>query len=184
MASCEETRDIRQAADSIARSSAVETLFLIQERRDDFPRFLARHHRHDLEGHAEPLAVQDPFLQQPRVVAFHQLEATVEIGFDPAPQIFRPLGELDPGIAHALVDRDRIAVLETLDHHEEHLATSLKRRLANRWSRRRRSAGNLLGSQRTRSPPPWSGFPRPCRGSRWWTASAGRRRPGAPNPWS
>src|SRR4030081_1328628 len=114
MASCEETRDIRQAADSIARSSAVETLFLIQERRDDFPRFLARHHRDDLEGHAEPLAVQDPFLQQPRVVAFHQLKAAVEIGLDPATDIGQSFRKFYPGIAHALVDRDRVAVFETL----------------------------------------------------------------------
>src|ERR1700676_4664434 len=33
-------------------------------------------------------------------------------------------------------------------------------------------------------PSPWSAFPRPCRGSRWWTASAGRRRPKARGPWS
>src|SRR2546428_10461184 len=31
-------------------------------------------------------------------------------------------------------------------------------------------------------PSPWRGCPKPCRGSRWWTSSAGRRRPGAPGP--
>src|SRR5215203_5985146 len=48
-------------------------LFLIQKRRDHFARLLARHHGDDLEGHAEPLAIQDPLLNQPDVVAFHQL---------------------------------------------------------------------------------------------------------------
>ena len=67
--------------------------FEIQKRRHDFAGLLARHDRHDLEGHAEPLAVQHPFLQQPRIVAFHQLEAAVEIRLDPAPDIFQPLGK-------------------------------------------------------------------------------------------
>ena len=49
------------------RSPGQAASFRVEERRDDFPCFLARHHRHDLEGHAEALAIQDPFLQQPRI---------------------------------------------------------------------------------------------------------------------
>src|SRR3981189_987277 len=96
------------------------TLFGIQKRRDPFAGFLARHDRDDPKAHAEPLAVQDPFLQQPRVVAFHQLKAAVEIGLDPATDIGQSFRKFYPGIADALVDRDRVAVFETLDHHEEH----------------------------------------------------------------
>src|SRR3977135_4219343 len=95
-------------------------LFRIQERRDDFPGLLARHDGYDLERHPEPLAVQDPFLKQPGIVAFHQLKAAVKVGLDPAPDIAQPFGKFDSGIAHALVDRDRGTILATLDHHEEH----------------------------------------------------------------
>jgi hypothetical protein len=57
----------------------IDELFRVQKRRDDFAGFLARHDGYDLESHAEPLAVQHPFLEQPRVVAFHQLETAVEV---------------------------------------------------------------------------------------------------------
>src|SRR5260370_32487164 len=92
----------------------------IQKRRDDLSRLLARNDGHDLECHSQALTVQDPLLKQPQIVAFHQLKAAVEVGLDPAPDISQPFGEFDPGIAHPLVDRDRVPVLETLDHHEEH----------------------------------------------------------------
>jgi hypothetical protein len=75
-------------------------LFGIQERRDDFAGFLARHHWHDVKGHAEPPAVQDPLLQQPGIVAFHQLKTAVELGLDPAANIFQAFGKFDSGIAH------------------------------------------------------------------------------------
>src|SRR5690349_3615273 len=101
-------------------------LFLIEIGRDHLARVLARHHRHDLEGHAELAIVgEDPFLQQPQIVAFHELEATVEIRLDPAADVFEAVRKLDAGLAHAPVDRDRIAILETLDHHEKHAGSPL-----------------------------------------------------------
>jgi hypothetical protein len=63
---------------------------------------------------------EHPLLQQPQIVAFHQLEAAVEVRLDPAPDIFQSFRKFDAGIAHAPVDRDRILVLEALDHHEQH----------------------------------------------------------------
>src|SRR5260370_33326781 len=113
-----------------ARKNRPAALLRIQKRSDDFPGFLVRHHRDDLEGHAETLAVQDPILQQPRVVAFHQLKAAVEIGFDPTPDITQSFGKFDALVAHALVDRDRVTVLEALDHHEQHRQPLIDRRRA------------------------------------------------------
>ena len=71
-------------------------LFRVQIGRHDLARLLARDDRHDLEGRAEPLAVQDPLLQEPGVVAFHELKAAVKIGLDPAPDVFEPSGNLMP----------------------------------------------------------------------------------------
>jgi hypothetical protein len=70
-------------------------LFLVEIRRDHFAGVLARPHRDDLEGYAETPAIQDPLLQQPRVVAFHQLEAAVEVRLDPAPDISESLRKFD-----------------------------------------------------------------------------------------
>src|ERR1700694_4704546 len=94
---------------------APEQLSRIQKGRDDFSCFLARHDGADLECHAEALTVQDPLLKQPQIVAFHQLKAAVEVGLDPAPDIAQPFRKFYPGLAHALVDRNRVPVFETLE---------------------------------------------------------------------
>jgi hypothetical protein len=39
---------------------------------------------------------------------------------DPAPDVSQPLGKFYALVAHALIDRDRVAIPKTLDHHEEH----------------------------------------------------------------
>src|SRR5690349_13437055 len=66
--------------------------------RDHLTRLLARHHRHDLERRAGAAAVQYPFLQQPRVVALHQLKAAVEVRLDPAAVIDEAVGERDAAV--------------------------------------------------------------------------------------
>ena len=86
-----------------------------------FAGLLAGHDRHDLKGHADiPVVQEHPLLQQSEIVAFQQLEAPVEIGFDPAPDIGQAFRKFDAGIANAAVDRDRVPVLEAFDHHEQH----------------------------------------------------------------
>ena len=64
--------------------------------------------------------LRNPLLQKPQIVAFHRLEITIKIVFDPASDVSEPLGKLGPGIANAPVDRNGIAVFEVFDRHEEH----------------------------------------------------------------
>src|SRR5262245_7719156 len=66
---------------------------LIQERRDDFASFLAADDWHDLEGGSCPSPLEHPLLQQPQVLALHQLEAATEIGFHPAVDVLQTVRE-------------------------------------------------------------------------------------------
>src|SRR5262249_18591476 len=73
----------------------------------------------DLELHqiAPP---RHPFLQQQRVVRLHQLEAAIEVGFDPAIDIFQTLRHAPPRFAQTAIDRAGVAIAEALDDHEQH----------------------------------------------------------------
>src|SRR4051812_35216572 len=87
---------------------------------DDTGGVLGFYDRYDFEiGEIAP--GQDPFLQQARIVALHELEATVEVRLDPAPDIDEPFGRHAASVAKARVDGLRIPILEMLDHHEEHV---------------------------------------------------------------
>src|SRR5262249_1443968 len=68
--------------------------------------------------------VQQPILQEARVVAFHQLEAAVKVRLDPAPDIFQAVRRHATLFAEAAIDRLRVAVAEPFDDHEEHQASS------------------------------------------------------------
>src|SRR5882672_3443719 len=48
---------------------------LVQMRGDDFARLRARHHRHDLERYTRSAPLQYPFLEEPQVIALHELKA-------------------------------------------------------------------------------------------------------------
>src|ERR671910_922920 len=63
-----------------------------------------RRHRHDLELD-EIAPERDPTLQEARVVTFHQLEAALEIGLDPAIDVAQPVGRAAPFLAQAAIDR-------------------------------------------------------------------------------
>src|SRR5882724_2367873 len=68
--------------------------------------------------------VRDPLLKQACVVAFHDLEAAIEIHLDPARDVFETVGRHPALIAEAPVDRFGVAVAEPLDHHELHRQAS------------------------------------------------------------
>lgn len=82
-----------------------------------------RRDRHDLE--LDQIAPEgNPALQQPHVVAFHDLEATVEIGFDPAIDVDEAFRRAAALVAEAPVDRPGVAIPEAFDHHELHEVSS------------------------------------------------------------
>src|SRR4029078_5456230 len=64
--------------------------------------------------------LQHPLLEKPQVVAFHHLEATVEVGLNPAPNIGEAVRHLAALLAQAAVDRLGVAILEALDDHKVH----------------------------------------------------------------
>jgi len=78
--------------------------------RDHLSRFLARDDRHDLETHARAAALEDPLLEQAQIVAFHELEAAIEIRLDPAADIFEAFGKDDARVAVAPIDGHGVAV--------------------------------------------------------------------------
>ena len=55
-------------------------------------------------------------------VSFHQLQAALEIGLDPAVDGAQPVGRAAPLLAQAAIDRLGVAPLEPLNHHDQHRA--------------------------------------------------------------
>jgi hypothetical protein len=74
----------------------------------------------DLETHARAAALEDPLLKQAQIVAFHELEAAIEVRLDPAAEIFQAFGKDDARVADTPVDGHGVAILEPLDDHEQH----------------------------------------------------------------
>src|SRR5262245_22216139 len=71
------------------RSTAfAHTTALLEVRSNDVPRLLAWDDGNDFEGCAATSPLQDPLLQEPHVVATHELEATAKVGLHPAVNVF------------------------------------------------------------------------------------------------
>src|SRR5215475_785292 len=66
------------------------------------------------------LPLDDPLLEQPWVVAFHELKAAVEVRLDPAPHVLQAGGGHAPLLLEAAIHCPGIPVLEAFDHHEKH----------------------------------------------------------------
>jgi hypothetical protein len=79
----------------------------------------ARYDWHDLEFH-QIAPMHDPLLQQPCIVALHELEAPIERWLDPAVEVFQTLGHLPAVIAQPAIDRFWIAVTKPFDDHKQH----------------------------------------------------------------
>src|SRR5262245_19521189 len=86
---------------------------------EQFADLLGRTNRHDLELRQVP-PLEDPLHQEPGVFALHELEAAVEGHLDPTVHIPQPLGQRPPRLAEPRVNGDGVAVLESLDDHEQH----------------------------------------------------------------
>src|SRR5688572_32395741 len=109
-------------ANRTASRSRPRRLLIVEIWSDDFARFGAAEHRHDFEGSARASPLQDPLLKESEVVALHDLKAATEVGLDPTIDVLQTLGKHSAFLAKAAVHRHHVAVLETLDHHEQHSA--------------------------------------------------------------
>src|SRR3972149_9722656 len=66
------------------------------------------------------MPLDHPLLKLPGVITFHELEATVEVHFDPAPDVLQTIRHHPPMLSEATIHGESILVLELLNHHEEH----------------------------------------------------------------
>ena len=62
------------------------------------------------------------FLEEPRIVAAHELEATAEIWLDPAFNILQTLREGSPAVPEPLIGGNHVIVPKSLDDHEQHVS--------------------------------------------------------------
>jgi hypothetical protein len=69
------------------------------------------------------LPPDNPLLKQSGIVALHELEATVEIRFDPTINVLQTLRKHASSFPRTIVHGAGISVLEFLNHHEEHVIT-------------------------------------------------------------
>jgi hypothetical protein len=96
-------------------------LLELQFRGDDFDGLPRAAHKNEFKIHKVP-PVCRPLVQELHVIALHQLEAAVKISFDPAVYIGEAVRCHSPALSEAAINRLGIAILEALDHHEEHAA--------------------------------------------------------------
>jgi len=89
-----------------------------QVRRDNIASLRAAHHRNNLERDPCTSPIQHPILEQPKVIALHELETTTEVGLDPTINVLETVWNRTAAIANALVDGDHVVVAKSLDDHE------------------------------------------------------------------
>src|SRR4051812_44148634 len=68
--------------------------------------------------------MEHPLLKQAQIIALHQLKAAIEVRLDPAADIAQPIRQGSPTLLNSAIDRDRIAILESFDHHKQHTASA------------------------------------------------------------
>src|SRR5215831_1967350 len=88
----------------------------LELRGDGFASVGRRDHGDDLELD-EVAPESHPLLEQTRVLTLHDLKASVEVHFDPATDVAKPVGHAASLLAKATVHGFGVAVLESLDHH-------------------------------------------------------------------
>src|SRR5688572_20961936 len=70
---------------------------------DDLASLRTRHDGNDFERHASSAPLEYPLLQQSQIVAFHELKAPAEVGFDPAVDVLESSRDRTSALANALV---------------------------------------------------------------------------------
>ena len=103
-----------------ARLASVPRLGFVEERSDNFSRLFACQNGNDFKGCSRSAPLQDPFLEQSKIIAFHQLKAAAEVRLNPAINILQSARNHSAFITDALVDRQHVIVFEPFDDHEQH----------------------------------------------------------------
>jgi hypothetical protein len=69
------------------------------------------------------LPLRYPLLEKPRIVALHELKATVKARFYPASDIGQAVRHHPASLFETAINGCGIPILKTLDHHKEHIAS-------------------------------------------------------------
>jgi hypothetical protein len=85
---------------------------------DCFHRVLGRHNWDDLEID-EIMPLDHPLLKLAYVITFHELEATIEVRFNPALDVSQTVRHYSPTLSEATINSESISVLELFNHHKE-----------------------------------------------------------------
>jgi hypothetical protein len=72
----------------------------------------------------EVFPTRDPFLQESRVVALHQLKAAAKVRLDPTINVIQTLRHHPPALAVSPVNGRGVSTPETLYYHKQHADTS------------------------------------------------------------
>jgi hypothetical protein len=109
----------QRAAQVAVRSTCARRLIgIAQMRLYDCARVRAADHRHELESRSEATPSQHPLLQQPQVVALHELKTSSKIRLHPTVDVSQAIGKPPTIVAKSSVDWNHVVVLESLDDHE------------------------------------------------------------------
>jgi hypothetical protein len=95
-------------------------------RREGGTSFSGTHNRNDLEI-GDVLPVRHPLIEQPAIVAFHYLEASLQIPGDPAAPILDPVRHESSLISETPIHGNGIPVPKVLNDHVQHECSTFRR---------------------------------------------------------
>lgn len=87
---------------------------------NDFARLATLDDGHQFEAYSCAAPMQNPPLEQREVVAFHELEASRKVRFNPTINVLQTFREAAARLLDTLKDGEHVVAVESFDHHEEH----------------------------------------------------------------
>jgi hypothetical protein len=106
-------------ADPVQKSAAVrlasiQRLGFVEERSDNFSRLFACQNGNDFKRCSRSAPLQDPFLEQSKIIAFHQLKAAAAVRLNPAINILQSVGNHSAFITEMSLSLNRSIIMNNI----------------------------------------------------------------------